>query len=237
VRGNLLPPLRKKYWMPLAADGATIDVQQDSGTFPSRAGGPWLEFRPTNRLRLRLELKLASETQGLRLFRRAADGNRCIRLAVLRGPVGRRTTEGLIGRFSVSGIQPGTELVPARNPRLGEPPIQDRREVRPGGITMIDLLAVDHLAWMGPGRVNPPVERKPRPEKFRKPTAEGKRRYPPDGYRGEDGSLHSPCTCLKRCPDPCLGSAASWPDGKDCKCKACAEAYGDSTDDSDRYED
>lgn len=44
------------------------------------------------------------------------------------------------------------------------------------------------------------------------PTAEGRRRYPPDGMY--DGDL--PCTCAPTCPEPCRDDA--------CECEACAEA-------------
>lgn len=55
---------------------------------------------------------------------------------------------------------------------------------------------------------------KDRPAKpQRRPTREGKRRFPPDGRL--EGIT---CTCHRNCPEVCKGG---------CGCKACREANGD----------
>lgn len=53
-----------------------------------------------------------------------------------------------------------------------------------------------------------------------KPTDEGLRRYPPDGYyHAPDGFFvepaSDPCTCDEHCEDPCVGLS-------DCECQACS---------------
>jgi len=53
-----------------------------------------------------------------------------------------------------------------------------------------------------------------------KPTAEGLRRYPPDGYyHAPDGffvePVSDPCTCDEHCAIPCEGE-------NDCECPACS---------------
>lgn len=50
------------------------------------------------------------------------------------------------------------------------------------------------------------------------PTAEGMRRYWPDGCYSANDTPGTPCTCVERCPAPCKGQ---------CGCEACSEAYGD----------
>lgn len=52
---------------------------------------------------------------------------------------------------------------------------------------------------------------------LKKPTAEGVKRYPPDGLYQANGD-GTPCTCVPSCPNPCKGQ---------CGCEACREAYGD----------
>lgn len=55
-----------------------------------------------------------------------------------------------------------------------------------------------------------------------KPTAEGIRRYPPDGYYVVPApesidllSVRDPCTCDEHCADPCMGATS-------CECLACS---------------
>ncbi len=48
------------------------------------------------------------------------------------------------------------------------------------------------------------------------PTAEGKRRWPPDGIYGMTDP--QPCTCKPECNDPRKG---------ECGCQACDNAYQD----------
>lgn len=50
------------------------------------------------------------------------------------------------------------------------------------------------------------------------PTAEGIRRYPPDGRYTVNDEEGTPCTCKPECPAACKGG---------CGCDACSEAYGD----------
>ena len=53
-----------------------------------------------------------------------------------------------------------------------------------------------------------------------KPTAEGIRRFPPDGYYHAPKGFFTapasdPCTCEPGCEDPCVGES-------DCECQACS---------------
>jgi len=53
-----------------------------------------------------------------------------------------------------------------------------------------------------------------------KPTAEGFRRYPPDGHYHApadyfDQPASDPCTCDEHCENPCVGES-------DCECQACS---------------
>jgi len=53
-----------------------------------------------------------------------------------------------------------------------------------------------------------------------KPSAEGLRRYPPDGhFHAPAGFFDEPasdaCTCDEHCEDPCMGET-------DCECQACS---------------
>jgi hypothetical protein len=52
------------------------------------------------------------------------------------------------------------------------------------------------------------------------PTAEGFKRYPPDGrYHTPEGYFtelaSDPCTCCEHCENPCIGLS-------DCECQACS---------------
>jgi hypothetical protein len=54
-----------------------------------------------------------------------------------------------------------------------------------------------------------------------KPTDEGMRRYPPEGYFTSHGWLRLACSCNATCYDRCAG---------ECGCEACEQSTRDSLD-------
>lgn len=52
-----------------------------------------------------------------------------------------------------------------------------------------------------------------------KPSEEGKRRYPPDGFHPGFADIRVACTCGPACADPCNGH---------CGCLACEHSLSDA---------